>query len=90
MESKRTQFDFSQVLLSNQYTETEKKVIYALLVMEIKDTSKIAKMIGISRQQVYNCIHSLRKKGFDLWKGLQFKNILNGGGINEKWIDFIF
>ena len=66
MESKRTQFDFSQVLLSNQYTETEKKVIYALLVMEIKDTSKIAKMIGISRQQVYNCIHSLRKKGFDL------------------------
>ena len=59
-------FDFSQVLLSNQYTETEKKVIYIFLVMGIKNISQISKMIGISRMQVYNCINSLRRKGLDL------------------------
>jgi len=59
-------FDFSKIYFSNQYTDTEKKVIYALFVMGIKDISQIAKMIGISNRWVYKCITTLKRKGLDL------------------------
>lgn len=58
--------NFTKIYLSSEFTETEKKVLYILAGLGIKDTSQIAKQIGISRMQVYNCIHSLRRKGLDL------------------------